>query len=77
MVDIVFAKVARLKPLVLRNFWSSITIINNVKAPIFFIMGLRDELIPTMQMLRLYQAAQNVPFKDKVNLKDFIVAYKF
>ncbi len=66
MVDIVFAKLSPLKSLVLKNFWGSIDRIGSVKCPILFITGLKDELIPSVQMERLYQAANKAAFKEQV-----------
>lgn len=31
-----------------------------------FVMGMKDELIPSTQMARLYEAAKNTKFKEKV-----------
>jgi len=65
MVDIVFAKLSLVKNLILNIKWHSIENIKSIEIPIFFIMGLKDELIPTVQMLRLYQAAEKARFKEK------------
>lgn len=67
MVDIVFAKLAKIKRLVLNNHWHSIRNISSLKVPILFIMGLKDELIPTTQMQQLYQAAEKSYFKEKAS----------
>jgi len=69
MVDIVFAKLSLVKSLVLNIQWHSIESIRSVKAPILFVMGLKDELIPSIQMQRLYQAADKAAFKEEVRYK--------
>ncbi len=66
MVDIVFSKLSLIKNLVLNIKWHSVDNIKSIEIPILFIMGLKDELIPTVQMLRLYQAADKARFKEKV-----------
>jgi len=69
MVDQVMPAVSRLKGLVLANHWESIDRIGKIKAPILFISGLKDELVPPKQMQRLYDAANNSMFKDKIGVE--------
>lgn len=68
MVDIVFSKLALLKSLVLHINWKSIKAIPSIEAPILFISGLKDELIPPVQMERLYKAATNASFKSQYHV---------
>ncbi|EAR95417.2 alpha/beta hydrolase family protein (macronuclear) [Tetrahymena thermophila SB210] len=63
MVDVIFSKVKFLKNLVLRNYWPSIDRIPKIKQPMLFIKSELDELVPPVQMQRLYQAATRVSFK--------------
>ncbi|KAJ1472709.1 Alpha/Beta hydrolase protein [Baffinella frigidus] len=57
MGDVVLPWVAPLKNLVLRIGWRSIDRIPNVTAPILFISGSKDELVPPEHMRRLHDAA--------------------
>lgn len=67
MVDIIFPKLAKLKGLVLKNYWPSIDRIGSLEVPILFIMGLKDELIPPIQMDKLYKNANKAVFKERVS----------
>eukprot|EP00744_Colponema_vietnamica_P022263 GILI01031961.1.p1 GENE.GILI01031961.1~~GILI01031961.1.p1 ORF type:complete len:269 (+),score=69.89 GILI01031961.1:239-1045(+) len=44
---------APLKSFVLRNFWPSKTLIQDLQAPILFIIGLKDNVVPPAQMQSL------------------------
>ncbi|KAH9601653.1 Alpha/beta hydrolase fold-1 [Trypanosoma melophagium] len=46
-----------LKPLCLRIGWRSIDLVKDVKAPMLFLSGLRDEIVPAQQMRQLYAKA--------------------
>ncbi|ORC92059.1 putative Bem46-like serine peptidase, putative,Serine peptidase, Clan SC, Family S09X [Trypanosoma theileri] len=46
-----------LRPLCLRIGWRSIDAVKNVKAPMLFLSGLRDEIVPSQQMRELYATA--------------------
>ena len=63
MVDSIFKKISFLKSLVLKNFWPSIDRIDNIQAPILFIQSMKDELVPPVQMTRLFEAAKLTKFK--------------
>lgn len=45
------------------NFWDSKTRITQVQQPILFIRSLKDELVPTEQMLQLMEFAINAKYK--------------
>jgi len=70
MVDIIFPKLAKLKSLLLRNHWNTKDRIQMLKIPMLFILGLKDELIPTTQMLQLYHSARSTTYKDKFEVLD-------
>jgi len=70
MVDRVFPKLARFKALVLRNNWNSVGSIKNVKAPILFILSLKDELVPAEHMIELYQKAANAEFRERHDIAE-------
>eukprot|EP00455_Lapot_gusevi_P024909 TRINITY_DN2602_c0_g2_i4.p1 TRINITY_DN2602_c0_g2~~TRINITY_DN2602_c0_g2_i4.p1 ORF type:complete len:218 (-),score=23.03 TRINITY_DN2602_c0_g2_i4:20-673(-) len=57
--DQVFPLLKYIKPFVLRMDWPSLRRMSSVQAPILFLSGLRDELIPASQMEALYQAASS------------------
>lgn len=64
MVDKLLPFVSLLKPLVLRINWNSETTIKNLKQPIMFIAGERDELVPHSHMQLLMGLATASIFKD-------------
>lgn len=68
MVDVVMPWVAPLKFLVLRISWASIDLIPKVTAPVLFISGLRDELVPPEHMKRLFDAAVSPPTSPTIPL---------
>mmetsp|Transcript_10006 Transcript_10006/g.8530 ORF Transcript_10006/g.8530 Transcript_10006/m.8530 type:complete len:181 (-) Transcript_10006:109-651(-) len=70
MVDVIFPKLARLKGLVLKNYWPSVDRIRNIQTPMLFIMGLKDELIPPKQMDTLFKAAEKAIFKERFEVQD-------
>ena len=64
LVDEIMPAVAFLKSFVLRNYWPSISRIPHVTAPILFIAGKKDELVPHYHMIALMGAATGARFKD-------------
>lgn len=46
-----------------RNFWPSKDRVVLAKQPILFIRSLRDEIVPTSQMVELINSAINAKFK--------------
>jgi fermentation-respiration switch protein FrsA (DUF1100 family) len=64
MVDRLLPFVSLLKPLVLRINWNSENTIKNLKQPIMFIAGERDELVPHSHMQLLMGLATASVFKD-------------
>jgi fermentation-respiration switch protein FrsA (DUF1100 family) len=51
--------IARMKGIVLRNYWPTLVRIRNVRCPVLFIAGARDEIVPHSHMLRLFDAVQD------------------
>jgi len=46
MVDKVFPKLSMFRSMILKNHWNSAELIEKLELPIFFIMSLKDELVP-------------------------------
>mmetsp|Transcript_19969 Transcript_19969/g.20015 ORF Transcript_19969/g.20015 Transcript_19969/m.20015 type:complete len:221 (-) Transcript_19969:72-734(-) len=59
VVDNVMPYISYFKSLLLKNHWPSAERIKTLTAPILFISGLQDELIPCEQMKRLHDLAIN------------------
>jgi len=70
MVNVIFPKLSRFKNLILRNFWPSHDRIQNLKTPMLFISGQKDELIPSDHMMELYKRATSSVFKEKFDVPD-------
>ncbi|CDW81715.1 serine protease family s09x [Stylonychia lemnae] len=68
MVDHLFKFFGFFKYLILRNKWNSIDLVSSIKAPILFITGDKDELVPYQMTLQLHDNS-----KDSVLKKIFIV----
>jgi hypothetical protein len=47
-----------------RNFWPSKTRIGAIETPMLFIRSLKDEIVPTEQMLELIGLAENCRLKE-------------
>jgi fermentation-respiration switch protein FrsA (DUF1100 family) len=56
--------VSWVKAVILHNHWPSLARIPLITAPVLFISGLKDELVPPSQMDRLYEAATGARFKE-------------
>lgn len=67
MVDILFMFLGRIKFLILRNYWMSINTIENLRMPILFVTGDRDELVPHEMTMKLHEKANNSVFKKLVS----------
>eukprot|EP00171_Calliarthron_tuberculosum_P012877 IDg12877t1 len=63
MIDVVLPPLRAFKFLN-RNKWDSLARIKDVKVPILFISGLRDELCPPVHMRRLHEEAESSPMKE-------------
>ena len=57
MVDSMFSVIGYLKGLVLTNYWSTIDLVKDIKLPILYVTGSHDEIVPTEQTHRLYEAS--------------------
>jgi len=57
MVDTLMPLIAPAKGLILRIGWHSETLIKDLKQPIMFISGLKDELVPPVHMKKLHKLA--------------------
>mmetsp|Transcript_22926 Transcript_22926/g.26609 ORF Transcript_22926/g.26609 Transcript_22926/m.26609 type:complete len:299 (-) Transcript_22926:53-949(-) len=64
MVDAIFPKLAPLKGLVLRNFWPSVDRIGEIEIPIFFIVSMKDEIVPAWHVLRLRDKAKKAQYTE-------------
>ena len=56
MVDQLMPFIAPLKLLVLRIRWDSLSIVPSLNAPVLYLAGARDELVPHSHMLRLHKS---------------------
>lgn len=63
MIDVVLPPLRAFKFLN-RNKWDSLSRIKDVKVPILFISGQRDELCPPIHMRRLHEEAENSPIRE-------------
>ncbi|CAG9328355.1 bem46_1 [Blepharisma stoltei] len=70
LVDKLMPAISWLKWLVLANYWPSLNRIQEIKIPVLFISGVRDELIPHGHMIELKQAARQAKFTDWKLVKD-------
>ena len=46
MVDVIFWFAKYFKFLILRNYWTSIDLVNKIEYPIMFVTGDKDQLVP-------------------------------
>jgi len=70
MLDVKFPKFSlKLINYLLVNRWESIEHIHKIKAPILFIMGLKDELIPTKQLKNLRRLQLELFGKKSLKLR--------
>lgn len=70
MVSVKYPYFAIFAPYILTNHWESIKKIWRIQAPILFISGLKDELIPQIQMKTLYEKATSSKFKEWVDIEE-------
>lgn len=70
IVDFLMPKISWLKGLVLRNHWPSITRIQAITCPMMFVSGRNDELVPAVQMDRLFNSAASANFKEFYSVQD-------
>lgn len=59
-----------IQPYILGNNWESVKNVTRIQAPMLFIAGLKDKLIPTLHMRELYDAAQASAFREKVDIDE-------
>ena len=70
MVDQLFPLLRPLKRFILRLDWKSIQRIGRITAPILFISGLQDEVVPCDQMQTLHDAAVGARFKSMFRISN-------
>ena len=71
MLDVKFPKFSiKVINYLLVNRWESIEHVHKIKSPMLFIMGLKDELIPTKQMEQLYKAATSAEWKEHIHIEN-------
>ena len=63
MVDRLMPLVANFKWLVQRIYYPSIERVGKITAPICFIRGLRDEIVPAAHSKQLFEKASSAKFK--------------
>jgi fermentation-respiration switch protein FrsA (DUF1100 family) len=69
MIDVVFPLLRRFKWLS-RNKWDTASLIPQLRLPILFLSGQKDELVPPRMMRTLFDAAINARKKELVTFKD-------
>ena len=63
LVDVLMPMVANFKWLIQRVFYPTIDRIGKITAPILFVRGVKDEIVPSDHSMKLYQAATGARFK--------------
>jgi len=58
MADSMFGILGYFKGLVLTNYWSTIDLVKEIKLPILYVTGSKDEIVPTEQTQSLYVASK-------------------
>jgi len=67
MVDRLMPLVAKFKFLIQRIYFPTIDRIGLISAPILFIRGLQDEIVPNYHTQKLYDKATKSKFKEMYN----------
>jgi len=70
MVDQLMPMVAMFKKFIQRLFYPTIDRIGKVTAPILFVRGMRDEIVPADHTKKLYDAAKQSPLKHLYECPD-------
>jgi len=70
MVNAVYPKLANVKNYLLVHKWESIKHIHKIKAPICFISGLDDQLIPPLHTKNLFDASTAAAWKQIVEIEN-------
>lgn len=70
MVSVKYPILALLAPYLLTNHWESIKRVWRIQTPILFISGMKDELIPPIQMKTLYEKATASKWKEWVDIEE-------
>ena len=65
MADIMFPFLAPIKKYVLKMSWDTDRLVPQITAPLMFVMGKRDEIVPYKQTYSLYKTADKALFKEK------------
>jgi fermentation-respiration switch protein FrsA (DUF1100 family) len=66
MVDELFVIAKYFKWLILRNHWSSIELVPSIQTPILYIVGDKDELVPSIMTHKLHDASTSSKLLRKV-----------
>ena len=69
MVDQIFKYLSKLKGLILRIEWDSHTLIQEISLPMLFFSGQADQLIPPIQMEKLFSGAKNSTRKEMIKIE--------
>ena len=70
MVDEVFPLLTPFKKLVLNMHWDTAKLIPDIKSPILFIVGEKDEIVPKTMMNTLYDLAKTSYLKQNLSVRD-------
>jgi fermentation-respiration switch protein FrsA (DUF1100 family) len=69
MIEVVFPILNRVKWLS-RNEWNTASLISQIRMPVLFLSGQKDELVPPRMMRSLFNAATNSRKKEMVTFKE-------
>jgi len=70
MVDVIFWFAKYFKFLILRNYWTSIDLVNKIENPIMFVTGDKDQLVPHTMTHILHSRAIKAVLKELYVVKD-------
>jgi len=70
MVDHIFSIVRLFKSLILRMHWNTAELIGDIKSPILFVIGDKDEIVPWEMGAKLYDMAKGSMWRDILIVKD-------
>ena len=69
MVDQIFKYLATFKRLILRIEWNSLALIKELTNPMLFISGENDQIVPPIQMAKLYEGAKKSKLKEMYKIQ--------
>ena len=70
MVDQIFPYLSWAKWIILQNFWKSDELVVDLKMPLLYVTGKKDEIVPTEMTLELYAKSNNASFKELLEVEN-------